>query len=190
VPTGTTISPPDSWTSRGDLVLSRLVPSADIVVLRNGEQTVRDLVATPYAEAFPALSPNERWLAYASNRTGRAEIWAMRYPDGNSVRVSNGGGIEPRWSRDGRELYFRQGDSMMAVAVNEDAEQPFSAVTKLFERPALMSTVATANSWTYDVASDGRFLMIDSGAPTDSAEGTIVVVQNWTEELKRRIARP
>jgi hypothetical protein len=139
VPTGLTLAGPAGWSTAGELILSRFIPSADIVTYRAGEPTVRDLIATPDAEVTPALSPDERWLAYASDRTGRLEVWAMRYPDGNPIPVSNGGGSEPRWSRDGTELFFRQGDAMMAVAVDSDGERPFAAAAKLFEESYLVA---------------------------------------------------
>jgi hypothetical protein len=110
----------------------------------------------------------------------------MRYPDGASVRVSSGGGTEPRWARDGSELFFRQGSAMMAVAVAPKGDRPFGAVTKLFDQPFFAPEDYYA--WSYDVAADGRFLMIEPTAPTRAAEGTIVVVQNWREELKRLMA--
>ena len=65
---------------------------------------VRDVVATDDAEFDAALSPDGRWLAYASNRTGQPEMWVKGYPDGVPVRVSRSGGYEPHWSADGREL--------------------------------------------------------------------------------------
>jgi Tol biopolymer transport system component len=187
VTTGLTLAAPADFSSQGELILNRFVPP-DIVTHRNGEQTVRDLVVTPDAETYPALSPDERWLAYVSNRTGRAEVWVIRYPDGNPIPISNGGGIEPRWSRDGTELYFRQGDAMMAVAVGVGGDRPFGPVTKLFEQSYLTSTEPTA--WTYDVAPDGRFLMIEPTAPTQDAEAAIVVVQNFGEEIKRLMSAP
>ena len=185
VPTGVTIAFPAGWSRAGDLILNSF-PSPDIVAYRSADQTVRNIVATSDSEVLPALSPDERWLAYASNRTGRFEIWAMRYPDGTSVPISSGGGTEPRWSRDGSELYFRQGSAMMAVPVDSTGDHPFGAVTKLFDQPFL----AAENDvmWSYDVAADHRFLMIESTAPTRAAAGTIVVVQNWGEELKRLMA--
>jgi len=183
VPTGLSLAWPAAWTSEGDLILNRLVPSADIVAYRIGEQGVRDVVATPDAEAYPALSPDGHWLAYATNRTGRFEVWAMRYPDGVSMPVSNGGGIEPRWSRDGAELFFRQGDAMMAVAVAPNGDRPFSAVKKLFDRP--YPTAPSPLIRTYDVGLDGRFLMIESIAQTPQEGSAIVVVENFSEEIKR-----
>jgi Tol biopolymer transport system component len=186
VPTGLTIAAASGWSRQGDLILNRMIPSPDIVVYRSTDQSVRDVVATSDSEMYPALSPNERWLAYASNRTGRPEIWVMRYPDGASVRISNSGGTEPRWARDGSELFFRQGTAMMAVAVASEGDRPFGTVSKLFDRPFFLGD--RFNSWTYDVAADGRFLMIEPTAPTRTAEANIVVVQNWSEELKRLMA--
>jgi Tol biopolymer transport system component len=188
VTTGLTLAVPGDWSGQDELILNRLVPSPDIVVHRSGEDSVHDFVATPDVELFPALSPDERWLAYVSNRTGRFEVWAIRYPDGNPIPVSTGGGTEPRWSRDGRELFFRQGDAMMAVAVAADGGRPFGNVAKLFEQPYLMA--ADPATRTYDVAPDGRFLMIEPTAPTQGAGAAIVVVQNFGEEIKRLMAAP
>jgi serine/threonine-protein kinase len=186
VTTGLTLAVPADWTGRGELILNRLVPAPDIVAHVSGEQSVRDVVATPDVELYPALSPDERWLAYVSNRTGRFEVWAVQYPDGNPIPVSNGGGVEPRWSGDGTELFFRQGDAMMAVRVAADGERPFGTITNLFDRPYLTVTDPAMRS--YDVAPDGRFLMIEATAPAQSAETAIVVVQNFGEEIKRLMA--
>jgi Tol biopolymer transport system component len=186
VPTGLTLAGPAAWSSAGDLILNRFIPSADIVTYRSGETAVRDLVATTDAEMFPALSPDERWLAYTSDRSGRLEIWAMRYPDGVAIPISSGGGAEPRWSRDATELFFRQGSSMMAVSVAAAGERPFGAVTKLFEEPYLAAE--GPNTRTYDVAADGRFLMLEPTAAPQSAATAIVVVQNFSEEIERLMA--
>ena len=93
---------------------------------------VRKVVASEFIEFDPALSPNGRWLAYVSNRTGQHEIWVQGYPDGVPVRVSSNGGYEPLWSADGRELFYRQGLAMMAVAVETGAEFSFATPKQLF----------------------------------------------------------
>ena len=150
------------------------------------EAKLRNVVATDSAEYDPALSPNGRWLAYVSNRTGQNEIWVQAYPEGVPVRVSGAGGYEPLWSADGRELFYRQGNAMMAVAVETAAEFSFAAPRMLFTGPYVQHPGPGAGA--YDVARDGRFLMILPG--DENAEATpasIVVVQNFAEELKRRV---
>ena len=65
-------------------------------------------MATPYAEGYPALSPDGRWLAYVTDETGRSEVYVKRFPDpGGRVQVSLTGGSEPVWNRNGRELFYR-----------------------------------------------------------------------------------
>jgi Tol biopolymer transport system component len=146
----------------------------------------RPIVATDFNEFDPALAPNGRWLTYASNRTGRDEIWVQEYPDGVALRVSTNGGYEPKWSADGRELYYLQGNAMMAVAVETEGEFSFAAPEQLFAGSYVTLPVAFASS--YDVARDGRFLMIElPGANAAATPASIVVVENWAEELKRLV---
>jgi hypothetical protein len=135
------------------------------------------------------LSPDERWIAYVSDRTGQGEVWVQGYPEAVAapVRVSGGGGYEPRWSADGKELFYRQGSSMYAVAVELDAELSFEAPVLLFSGTFLGTPAPETRS--YDVARDGRFLMIqpEDTAGANVAPASIVVVQNWFEELKRLV---
>ena len=114
-------------------------------------------------------------------------MWVKGYPDGRDVRVSRNGGYEPRWSLDGRELFYLQEGSMMAVAVETEAEFSFAAPVELFTGPYFFDAASRFTS--YDVARDGRFLMIQPEANAGDApsESSIVVVQNWTEELKRLV---
>ena len=180
---------PTVWSNAGELLLIRPrsgVP--DIVVTpaaRDGE--VRDVVVTEDLEFDAALTSDARWLAYASTRTGLAEVWVKGYPDGVPVRVSRSGGFEPTWSADGRELFYLQGTSMMAVAVETAGEFSFGAPVQLFSEPYF--TAPNPGSRSYDVARDGRFLMIQPPGGAQGATGlsSIVVVQNWTEELKQRV---
>jgi len=162
--------------------------SPDIIVAPIGVGgEVRKVVASEFNEFDPALSPNGRWLAYASNRTGRDEIWVQGYPDGVPVRVSSNGGYEPLWSADGRELFYRQASAMMAAAVETGAEFSFATPQELFKGNYLSNAAPGARG--YDVAHDGRFLMILPQADESRAPvlGSIVVVQNFTEELKQRV---
>jgi Tol biopolymer transport system component len=176
---------PHAWSADGDLIVISSPAAPDIRAMRaDGTGDQRPLVASSYRELDPALSPDARWLAYVSNRTGREEIWVQGYPDGVPVRVSRDGGYEPQWSADGSELFFRVGDVMMAVAVETGEEFSFATPQRLFSGPYTQRSTPTARG--YAVGSDGRFLMILPEAESSAnASSSIVVVQNFTEEIKR-----
>jgi Tol biopolymer transport system component len=181
---------PAAWSDGDELILVRaLGPSSDydiVAISADGSGEVRDVVATPADEYDAALSPNGRWLAYTSDRTDEPEIWVKGYPDGGPIRISHNGGHEPIWSPDGQELFYLQGNTMMSVSVDTEGSFSFDPAVELFTSPYLATEALFANSSSYDVARDGRFLMIqaslDSGQPAE-----IVVVQNWFEELNRRV---
>jgi serine/threonine protein kinase/Tol biopolymer transport system component len=138
------------------------------------------LVQTQYSENFARVSPDGRWLAYASDRSGRFEIWVQPLAGGAPSRVSLNGGNRPVWSRDNRELFYLEGPKMMGVRIKASGtEFGFEPATQLYDRPYRLD---------YDVAPDGRFLMLPlANQPGGSASQNIVVVQNWTEELKRLV---
>ena len=84
----------------------------------SGDTAVKPLLVEPAFTLCIALSRDSHWLAYTSNQSGQYEVYVSSFPDMKSKRmVSSGGGGEPRWSRDGRELYFVGGGKLMAVAV-------------------------------------------------------------------------
>jgi hypothetical protein len=179
---------PHAWSADGDLILVTNPAAPDIIALRadgtGGD--VRPIVASQYRETDPALSPNGRWLAYVSDRTGRDEIWVQGYPAGVPIRVSSTGGYEPQWSADGTELFFRVGDAMMAMSVETGAEFSFATPQRLYAGPYDQRVQMGMRG--YAVAPDGRFLMIlterqASASPPRPAG--IVVVQNFTEEIQR-----
>src|SRR5690606_29511852 len=90
---------------------------------------VRLMGATQGGEQ-PALSPDGRWLAYVSSETGRREVYLVPYPDVGAVReqVSSQGGAEPRWTRGGRELIYRSGERLVAVAIDPTTGKPGAEV--------------------------------------------------------------
>jgi serine/threonine-protein kinase len=177
---------PQAWLASGELVVTRFGNRGDIAAIPvAGAAEVHDILASDSTEFAPALSPDGRWLAYVSDRSGQHEIWVQRYSDGAPVRVSNGGGNEPLWSADGHELFYRQGDAVMAVAVDTSNEFSFAAPKRLFSGPYLQGR---GDARGYDVGRDGRFLMILAGEENRAvAPATIVVVQNFGEELKQRV---
>jgi len=180
---------PGAWSTGGELILNNT--GGDITATPAAPTgDLRDIVSSDSAEsdfdAFDAaLSPDGRWIAYTSNRTGQEEVWVQAYPDGAPVRVSDGGGFEPLWSADGRELLYQQGGAVMAVAVETGAELAFAAPQRLFSGKFVQRSTLTVRS--YDVARDGRFLMILPEDENTPAPASIVVVENFGEEVRQRV---
>jgi Tol biopolymer transport system component len=148
-----------------------------------GDRGPRAVVTGPSFEGGPQFSPDGRWLAYASNESGRFQVYLRRYP-GPEGRwtVSPGGGTSPLWNHSGTELFYRNGNKMMAVSVATTPDVMLGTPRVLFEGPYQYgSTVALVN---YDVsADDQRFLMVKSEAPV----GHLNVALNWFTELQQRV---
>jgi predicted Ser/Thr protein kinase len=128
----------------------------------------------------PAFSPDGHWVAYRSNETGNREIYLAPYPGpGGKFLISTEGGTMARWSSDGRELFYRNGDKMMAVDVQTSPVFRAGTPKVLFQ--------GNYGSF-YDVAPDGkRFLMIKPPAAAQAPTAQVTVVLNWFEELRRRV---
>jgi hypothetical protein len=160
-----------------DIVAVQLAEGKSMLV-RLGQQP--SAVPQPIAqEGFSAaLSPDGRWLAYTAETTGAQEIWVRPYPGpGAPIRVSPGGGAEPVWSRSGRELFYLQDQSMMAVSIDTGNGFQFKPPVKLFETSSRRFNQPPS----YDVAPDGRFIMIK---PDENRDEPITVILNWLELLK------
>jgi Tol biopolymer transport system component/tRNA A-37 threonylcarbamoyl transferase component Bud32 len=174
-----------SWSPDGKtLVFCDLSPTTrwDIWVLRrDGERQAQPLLQGPSNEFWAALSPNGHWLAYASDESGREEVYVRPFPgSGGRWPISTDGGSQPAWARNGRELFYRNGDQMMAVTVASDATFSVTKPRVLFEAKALWSA-------SYDVTPNGEFLVIEPGE-SDSPPSQINVVLNWAQELRQRVA--
>ncbi len=139
---------------------------------------------TPFYEAG-VISPDGHWMAYTSNESGRYEIYVQPYPGpGGKWQISTDGGMDVRWSANGRELTYRNGDKMMAVDVTTQPAFSAGKPKMLFEGPYVPPLQIASF---YDVSADGqRFLMIK---PVEQAQSAtqIMVVQNWFEELKQKV---
>jgi serine/threonine protein kinase len=140
-------------------------------------------LATEHFENSAMISPDGRFLAYRSDESGVYEIYVQTFPPtGAKWQVSTEGGNEPLWSRDGRRIFYRVGKKMMAVAVTTDPSFRYGPPMLLFEGEYTSTLPDRTN---YDVASDGRFLMVRrSGRDEGSRE--LAVVLDWTRELSRR----
>lgn len=158
--------------------------SNDIVAVDVEAGTSRNLLASPYPEYNARLSPDGKWLAYVSEESGRPEVYVQPYPALNArVPVSTEGGREPVWSRDGRTLFFRSAESVMEAAVSPMSPLEFAAPKVLF-RDTFTRTQGSFHTH-FDVAPDGRFLMIENPNQGTVGRQEIHVVLNWADELQR-----
>jgi serine/threonine-protein kinase len=162
----------------------------DVMQLRlDGTQAVTPLVQTPFNERNAEVSPDGRWLAYQADDSGRFNVYVRPFPDASSGfwQVSTDGGTRPLWARNSRELFYLSlTGALMRVGVTPGPTWDATAPTKLFE--GRYGARAIQAGRTYDIAPDGkRFLMIKAGASAGqtAVPTSLVVVQNWREELKR-----
>ncbi len=172
---------PGSWTPDGKtfaFTQEGLTGKYEIWLLTMPEHRVRPLIQRPYFDQSPTISPDGRWLAFLSDETGRNEIYVQPFPQlGAKWQISTGGAFAPRWEpTHGRELYYQNGDKLMAVSIRTSPTFAAGAPRVLFTGPYEESG--------YDVSKDGRFIMSEHlPSPTD-----IVLIQNWFEELKTRMS--
>ncbi len=164
-------------TTRGDLKYVSLA----------GEGPPQAFIATVDDETNGTFSPDGRWVAYSSDESGRFEVYVASFPKpAQRFRVSAEGGSQPRWSRDGKELFYVRFGELMATAVGRRGDElTFSDARPLFRIPLFTTIDPGFDVITrYDVAADSRFLAllhVGEEIPTP-----LVVVQNWAEALKAR----
>jgi serine/threonine-protein kinase len=165
--------------------------SGDIALATLGArpEEVQPLIKTAFNEGNAVLSPDGRWVAYSSNESGIGQVYVRPFPavDAGRWQVSSAGGFEPRWSRDGKELFFLIGGAgrseFWRVAVRAGA-------TFDFEPPTQVARFINDPSNAYDIGADGRFLVHrPAGTPVGTTDGIreIVVIHNWREELLARV---
>jgi eukaryotic-like serine/threonine-protein kinase len=181
---------PTSVTPDGrQLVFSDVMKTEVMMLNLDDNKHVTPLVQTPFAERNGDISPDGRWLAYESNESGKSEIYVRPFPDVNSGRwqVSNAGGTRPHWARSSRELFYvAPPGALMSVRIKEGSTFNASEPVKLFEGRYYYGAPPVLGV-TYDVSPDGeRFLMTKPVTDAPSSP-TIVIVQNWQEELKRLV---
>ena len=176
---------PHSWSPDGKLLaFTELHPtsSGDIWVLPlEDESKPWPFLQTPSSETGPVFSPDGHWVAYRSNESGRQEIYVQPFPStGAKWLISTEGGEEAAWARSG-ELFYRNGDQMMAVDITTEPTFTHGNPKLLFEGRYISSGFRSQ----YDVTPDGqRFLMIKE-SEQELAVTQLNIVLNWFEELKR-----
>jgi len=171
---------PGSWSADGSVlafVEHHPVTGRDIWTLRREGRQTAPVVVSPYDDTAPALSPDGRWLAYVSNRTGAAGVYVRSLADAASERLlSANGGSEPVWSRDGRQVYYREGSRLVGVPVTLGTRLQTGPARTVFSGSFAAGTADRAN---FDVAlGTDRFVMVeDSGGPSSATE--LHVLLNW-----------
>ena len=163
-----------------------------------GDHTPTQLVATPKLETNGEVSPNGKWLAYESDESGRPQIYVRPFPsvDAGRWQISTAGGTRAVWARSGRELFYVSADDlMMAVPVSGDAGKEFTygRPTQLFSiKPYYFGRESGRSQLigrTYDVAADGRFFLIKEPVGATGDAQTVVVIEHWLDEVKKRMGQ-
>ena len=163
----------------------------DIAYLRNPLSAEQEgpisWLESRFDEAHPQFSPDGRYVAYRSEESGSQQIHVRPFPQGSPVwQVSTEGGSAPRWSRDGRELYWwgqSEGFPLMAAEVDFTRSEPVGSPTELFQ------TARAAHTFFYDVTPDGHFVIVEPMSESDSDDGPPIlmrITQNWYEEFRDR----
>jgi Tol biopolymer transport system component len=185
LPSGEVSSIPVHWSSDGKyIVFSRLrrgnTSSYDTWLLPLfGERKPAPLLETGFDKFQARVSPNSNLIAYSTNESGTYQIVVQTFPDasGGKWQISASGGVEPKWRRDGRELYYLGLDGkLMSVSIGGP---PFSAgrPVELFQTPLVVNRAQPTRDRRYDVAPDGRFLMVIPSATGPVPPYSVVV--NW-----------
>ena len=174
-------SPDGQW-----LVLMRLdSDSPDIMGLHAGDTTFVPLVATPASETGPQLSPDGKWLAYASDESGTFEIYVRPFPSVASARwqISTSGGTSPLWAHSGKELFFhtKQGD-VASVPVSTTSGFSVGTPRVLFSAKPFRFSPQTL---TYNISPDDKqFLMMRETATGEA--GQLIVSEHWLDDIESR----
>ncbi len=183
-----------TWSRDGRWLLARTDNGAaglgDIVGVRTGGDTTPvPIVATPFTELHPALSPDGHWVAYASNESGAYEVYVRPFPEpgGGRWQVSNGGGAEPVWSLDGHELFYLDaGAHLVAAQVQTAPTFAVAGLTPLFDASKLAFDFFHQS---FDVAPDGKSFLF--ARPRQGAAGLrapqVVWVDRWLGEVRGRV---
>jgi serine/threonine-protein kinase len=163
----------------------------DVMMMElDGTRRVTPLVRSPFNERNGSVSPDGRWLAYEANDSGRVDVYVRPFPDvnGGHWQVSTTGGTRPIWARSGQELiYASPTGALMRVGVSRGPTWAATTPTEVVKQGYY--TIPQWWGLSYDISPDGqRFLMLKEGGADGSAmPASIIVVQNWVDELKRLV---
>ena len=160
---------PRSFSGNGQLLavyVTTPATGADIWLLRMNDRKAFPLLATPALEGGPRWHPDGPWLAYISSESGRVEVYVQQLSGiRGKWQISTDGGTEPVWNPNGRELFYRNGNRMMAVEITTEPSFSAGQPRMLFEGEYRLTQLPLTNQ-AYDVSPDGqRFLMVKPAQP-------------------------
>jgi serine/threonine protein kinase len=176
---------PDDWSPDGRFILytsteatKRNVSPSEIWALPiDGDRTPLPIVRTPGTATNGAFSPDGSWVAFQSNESSQFEVYVQRFPKGDKIRISTGGGVQPRWRPDGKELFYIDPDNqLMAVPVDFSTVPPSIGSPVPLFRAEWGQLPHHPGMWTYSVASDGQRFLVDVRR---ESVNPITVLLNW-----------
>ena len=177
-----------AWSPKGYLLFDRSGQGGMDLYYKKMDEPDAEAEAflvSPFDELSPDLSPDERFIAYESNESGEYQVYVQPFPEGRGKwQISTQGGRQPKWSKDGKEIFYVRGDALMAASVATTPAFTPGSSKQLFELPGSFNQRGQA----FDVTADGRFVVFE---PTgETTQRMMRVVENWFAEFRDRQAEP
>jgi serine/threonine protein kinase/Tol biopolymer transport system component len=182
---------PTSWSPDGNLLALTSAGESGNYEVRfismEGDHTPQIFVQGPFNAGGARFSPDGHWVAYVSDESGRNEVYVRPFPEGTRQQISAAGGTQPVWSSNGRELFFRSGDELLAVNVTPGPTLTAGKPIVLFSRSLQEDSSGRAYDFMadYDVSNDGRRFVFPKYNPNSSNVPRARVILGWFSELKR-----
>ncbi len=177
---------PYSWSPDGG-TLSYVVTGKETkddiwLFSEKGEPKIRPFLQGRAIENSPKISPDGRWIAFVSDESGESEVYVRPFPEGSGKwRVSNGKGVSPRWSTDGRRIYFVRGDEIHATSISTDGGK---SVLTVGREEKLLTVNGLTN---FDVSPVGN-TMVTEQQSVGVLPDKLHIVLNWSEEVRKKTA--
>ena len=186
------VKAPMSWSKDGKYILYWAHQDAnsaggDVWALRLADRTATPLLNTPFWETSPQMSPDGKLFAYSSNEEGRFQVYVRSFPRGGKVRVSGDIGLFPRWSFDGKELFFMNkpvGGDLMSSEIRVNGSRLEATLPRSLFSTTFPNFLDVPPAWNaFAVSNDGQRFLIPQNPLIDNPAVTVVL--NWTADLKK-----
>jgi eukaryotic-like serine/threonine-protein kinase len=151
----------------------------------DGDHKLQPFLSAPFNQTHATFSPDGRWLAYSSDETGRSEVYVQDFPGRTrKVQISTGGGDQPLWGHNGKELfYFSRDQNLMVVYIEQRGGLKADAPRVLFHAPIQSSGILGPRA-NYGIAPDGKRILLND-VQDAGGQSTATVVVNWSSEVRR-----